>query len=267
MKLSIFRRPGSALEEQKPRSISARELGVPATLPPPAPPRRAPVADKPVPEARTNDVVRLVLAVDATLSRSAAWKASQRVMDALFEVLPGELLVALAAHGGGRVHTFTKFLPDVRTLMRQAGRIECKAGPTALLDIFGRVLQAEPVRVIVYVGDVFEESLRDVDRLAEELAARDTSVIILHDRAQLFAPQARAADAVFQHIAAITGGTVLPFDASALDELRAMLAAVAVLAVGGEEMLEAEQATMPAAPVLLQRLAESKQLLIAHAKR
>ena len=173
--LSIFRRVDSALEAQKPRSMSAKELGVPATLPPPAPPRRAPVADKPMPTARTSDVARLVLAVDATLSRSAAWKTSQRVMDALFEALPGELLVALAVHGGGRVHTYTRFLPDVRALMRQAGRIECKAGSTALLDIFERVLQAEPVRVVVYVGDVFEESLRDVNRQAEELAARETS--------------------------------------------------------------------------------------------
>ena len=92
-------------------------------------------------------------------------------------------------------------------------------------------------------------------------------MIILHDRAQLFAPQARRADAVFQRIAAITGGAVLPFDASAIDELRAMLAAVAVLAVGGEEMLEAQQEAIPAAPLLLERLAESKQLLIGSTKR
>jgi hypothetical protein len=278
MKLSLFRRAASVTNAEEKTAalpahsaaVTAQSLGLPATVPPPAPPpRRASVIGEPAPPVHEYEIARVLLAVDATWSRLAAWEASQRVMDALFEALPGEVLVALAVHGGGEVHTFTEFLPDVRALRRKAARIECLAGHTALIDILARVLDVEdhPVRVVIYIGDVFEESPRDADRLAEELAARGTSVIILHDRANLPARQARAADAVFQRIAAITGGAVLPFDAAALDELRAMLEAVAVLAVGGEEMLEAQQATMPAAPVLLERIAESKQLLIGHAKR
>ena len=92
-------------------------------------------------------------------------------------------------------------------------------------------------------------------------------MIILHDRAKLTAGQARTADAVFERMAAMTGGAVLPFDASALDELRAMLEAVSVLAVGGTDMVEARQADLPAAPLLLERIAESKQLLIGTTKR
>ena len=55
---------------------------------------------------------------------------------------------------------------------------------------------------------------------------------------------------------------MLPFDADAIDELAELLQAIAVLAVGGTELVEEKQATMPAAPVLLERLAESKQLLL-----
>jgi hypothetical protein len=40
------------------------------------------------------------------------------------------------------------------------------------------------------------------------------------------------------------------------------LQVVSVLAVGGETMLEEKKATLPAAPVLLERIAVSKQLLI-----
>ena len=55
---------------------------------------------------------------------------------------------------------------------------------------------------------------------------------------------------------------MLPFDADAIDELAELLQAIAVLAVGGTELVEEKQDTMPAAPVLLERLAESKQLLL-----
>jgi hypothetical protein len=66
----------------------------------------------------------------------------------------------------------------------------------------------------------------------------------------------------FQMLASITGGAVLPFDLSAFDDLAALLQAASVLAVGGEAMLEEKQATMPAAPALLDHIAASKQLLI-----
>jgi hypothetical protein len=278
MKLpSLFRRADSGLsaEEKTPAlpaplragapAVTAQSLGLPATVAPPP-------ADDPPPEPlheadsamAAQDAARLVLAVDATGSRAYAWAASQRVMDALFMALPGELLVALAVHGGSRVHTFTEFVPDVDALWRKAAKVRCQPGTTALLDIFKRVLREEPVSVIVYVGDVFEESKPEARRLAKKLARRETRVIILHDR-QEHSYYDDAAD-VFGDIASITGGAVLPFDAAALDELRAMLEAVSVLAVGGEEMLETKKETMPAAPVLLERIAETR-LLIGSAKR
>ena len=200
---------------------------------------------------------RLVLAVDATASRAAAWETSQRVMGGLFTALPGELDVALAVHGGGRVHTFTGFTSNANTLRKQSGRVECKAGCTALLDVFAAVLKLD-VRVVVYVGDVFEESHGKARRLANALLLKDTRVIILHDGGS---PE-DADGQVFQEIASITGGAVLPFDASALDDLGELLQAIAVLAVGGTELVEEKQDTMPAAPLLLERLAESKQLLL-----
>jgi hypothetical protein len=149
-------------------------------------------------------------------------------------------------------------MPDADLLRPLAARIRCKAGYTKLCDIFERVLKSERVRVVVYVGDVFEESRSKAVRLAKALLLNETRVIILHDTGSRDDDDGE----VFRSIAAITGGAVLPFDASALDQLGELLQAVAVLAVGGTELLETRQETMPAAPLLLERLADSKQLLI-----
>jgi hypothetical protein len=51
-----------------------------------------------------------------------------------------------------------------------------------------------------------------------------------------------------------TGGCVLPFDANAPARLRDLLAAVAVYAVGGEELLEKRRDDLPGAVLLLEHL-------------
>src|ERR1700678_1894931 len=52
---------------------------------------------------------RLIFGFDATASREPAWDTAREVTDALFGALPGALDVALAVHGGSRLHTFTAF--------------------------------------------------------------------------------------------------------------------------------------------------------------
>jgi len=195
---------------------------------------------------------RLVFAFDATASREAAWATSTALTDALLAALPGQLQVALTVHGGGKVHTFTRFESDANKLRDRAASVRCRAGYTRMLDILARVLETEDVGTVVYVGDVFEESERKARKIAAALAARNIRLIILQD-----APGYGETD-IFAEMAAITGGAVLPFDASALPRLRDLLSAVAVLAVGGTELLAAKQETMPAARLLLQHLKGEK---------
>src|ERR1700679_1646775 len=90
---------------------------------------------------------RLVFAVDATASREPAWKAARQVTDALVKALPGELDVALAVHGGSRVHTFTAFTNDAATLRDRAAGVSCAAGLTRLLPILATSLKQSSVRV------------------------------------------------------------------------------------------------------------------------
>ena len=194
---------------------------------------------------------RLVFAVDATASREPAWAAARQVTDALVQALPGELDVALAIHGGNRVHTFTSFTNDPATLRDRAAGVSCQAGLTRLLPILATSLKQPAVRVVIYIGDVFEESLPHGRQLADALGARGTKLIVLHDTA---APAARREAEIFWDLAKRTGGCVLPFDANAPGKLRDILSAVAVYAVGGEKLLRERRHALPGAVALLEHL-------------
>ncbi len=198
---------------------------------------------------------RLVFAVDATASREPAWAAARQVTDALVKALPGELDVALAVHGGSRVHTFTAFTDDAKTLRDRAAGVACQAGMTRLLPILAAGLKRPGVRVVIYIGDVFEESVAHGRQLADAMGAQDTRLIVLHDTAD---PAARRDAEVFWDLAKRTGGCVLPFDASASAGLRDLLSAVAVYAVGGEKLLRERHGDQPEAVALLEHLARPR---------
>ena len=204
--------------------------------------------------APTDDIPRrprLVFGFDATASREPAWATARTVTDALVRALPGELDVALAVHGGGLLHTFTAFTADANALRDRAAGIRCLAGPTRLLAILSRCLREPGVRVVTYIGDVFEESLPRGRKLADELGARGIKLIVLHDTTTW---DARRDAEVFLDLARRTGGCVLPFDPSAPGRLRDILTAAAVYAVGGEALLREKRDELPGAVLLLEHL-------------
>ena len=83
------------------------------------------------------------------------------------------------------------------------------------------------------------------------MGAKGIRLIVLHDTADW---NAKRDAEVFLDLARRTGGCVLPFDANAPARLRELLAAVAVYAVGGEELLEEKRAELPGAMLLLEHL-------------
>ena len=198
---------------------------------------------------------RLVFAVDATASREPAWAAARQVTDALVNALPNTLDVALAVHGGSRVHTFTPFTSDARTLRDRAAGVVCQAGMTRLLPVLSASLRQPAVRVVIYIGDVFEESLTQGRSLADAMGAKRIRLIVLHDTAAL---DARRDAELFWDLAKRTGGCVLPFDAGAPGRLRDILSAVAVYAVGGEKLLRQRQHDLPGAVALLEHLGKRR---------
>jgi hypothetical protein len=195
---------------------------------------------------------RLIFGFDATASREPAWTTARTVTDALVKALPGELDVALAVHGGSMLHTFTEFTADPNTLRDRAAGIRCIAGMTRLLPILSRAMSNPGVRVVIYIGDVFEESPERGRKLADAMGLKGVKLIVLHDTTDW---NAKRDAEVFLDLARRTGGCVLPFDANAPARLRELLAAVAVYAVGGELLLKEKQDELAAAPLLLEHLA------------
>lgn len=213
----------------------------------------ASVAGKPPADAAYNGRPGVVFGFDATASREPAWAVARQVTDALVRTLPGELDVALAVHGGSRLHTFTDFTDDANRLRDQAAGIVCRAGITRLLPILHRSLASPGVRVVIYIGDVFEESLGRGRNLADEMGRRGIRLIVLHDTADW---TARRDAELFLDLARRTGGCVLPFDANAPDRLREILGAAAAYAVGGTTLLR--QRGDAGALMLLQHLEDDK---------
>ena len=197
---------------------------------------------------------RLVFAVDATASREPAWAAARQLTDTLVQALPGELDVALAVHGGSRVHTFSAFTNDANILRDRTAGIACEAGLTRLLPILSVALRQPAVRGVLYIGDGVEESLSQGRGLADALGANGVKLIVLHDTAD---PASRRDAEVFWDLARRTGGCVLAFDASASGRLRDLLAAVAVYAVGGEKLLR-ERHDLPGQVALLEHLGKRR---------
>lgn len=195
---------------------------------------------------------RLVFAIDATASREPAWRAARETTDALFGALPGRLDVALAVHGGSRVHTFTAFTAEPARLRDTAAGVVCQAGATRFVDVLARSRDAGGVRVVVYIGDVFEEDADEAAAVADSLRLRGCRVVVLHDRDQ--APAHGSGAEVFHDVARRTGGAVLPFDARSKAKLREILEAAATLAVGGVKLLRERREALPAAVLLLQHL-------------
>jgi hypothetical protein len=66
--------------------------------------------------------------------------------------------------------------------------VACQAGLTRLLPILSVALKRPAVRVVIYIGDVFEESVTQGRRLADAMGAQGIRLIVLDDTV---APEAR----------------------------------------------------------------------------
>lgn len=228
------------------------------TGPPLPPPRASGPSASVTPESA--ELRRLLIAFDHTASREPTWQEAARLTDTLVATLPGQLKVALGGHGGGRMDTPTGYTTDAAKLRDKAAGVRCQGGYTRLLDILAHpaALKAD---LVLYIGDMFEESASRASKAADKLAKCGTRVIILQEGVD---PNARE---VFADIAERTGGALLPFDISSFDRIgKELVELIAVLAVEGVEAVEAKAATMPAATSLLLQNLDPKRLLIGHAK-
>ena len=179
---------------------------------------------------------RLIFAMDATASRQMSWDRACHIQSQMFieTAKLGGLEIQLAYYRGYNEFHAAPWHRTGDALLKEMQRVSCAGGLTQL----GKVLRhacnetkKSKVDALVFVGDAFEEEIDQVCHIAGELGVLGVPCFMFHERGRQ-----RAGNA-FRQIAQLTRGAYCLFDASSPQQLRDLLAAVAVFASGGRKAL------------------------------
>jgi hypothetical protein len=181
---------------------------------------------------------RLVLALDATMSRQPTWDLACSLQAEMFDAVgkAGGLKVQLIYFRGLDECRASGFVTDTAGLKRLMSSIECRGGHTQIGKVLSHALKEtarEKVNALVYIGDAMEEKIDDLSVKAGNLGLHGVPVFVFqegHDP---------AAESAFKEIARLSKGAWFRFDRNAAATLAKLLSAVAVFATGGLMALEA----------------------------
>ena len=173
----------------------------------------------------------------------------------MFEAVPGSLDVALAYHGGRRLQKLTTFSASTKGFFDKVNMVRCQAGGTALNKILDVAIDIPRLKALIYVGDCFEESAIEAVELAQQLKLKGVRCFMFHDTSSgNQGYDVKTAHTIFEQIAQITGGALLPFDETSPDMVKALLEAIAIFASLGIKALEQKTKYLPAARFLLDQM-------------
>jgi hypothetical protein len=181
---------------------------------------------------------RIVLALDATMSRQPTWDMACRVQGEMFDAAgrSGELEVQLAYFRGLGECRSSKFVRDTGALKELMVKIDCRAGHTQIGKILAHALKEtvrEKLNALVYIGDAMEEEVDDLAAQAGALGLRGVPVFVFQEGSN------SVAETAFREIARLSKGAWFRFDRGAAARLAKLLSSVAVYATGGLSALEA----------------------------
>jgi hypothetical protein len=181
---------------------------------------------------------RIILALDATMSRQPTWDLACSLQGDMFDAVgkSGRLSIQLAYFRGLSECRTSRFVTDTNALKALMQKISCQGGTTQISRILKHAVKetkAEKVQALVFIGDAMEENVDELASAAGALGLAGTPVFIFQEG------QDGAAELAFKEIARLSRGAWFRFDHSAADRLAALLSAVAVYASGGLTALEA----------------------------
>nr|WP_244301535.1 VWA domain-containing protein [Stappia sp. P2PMeth1] len=180
---------------------------------------------------------RLVIALDATMSRQPTWDRACAIQAEMFTAAGkvGRLAMQLVYFRGFGECAASRWVDDGETLAGLMTRIDCRGGQTQIRKVLRHAIdetRRRKVQALVYIGDCVEE---DVDALC----ARAGELGLLGVPAFIFQEGADAhAETAFREIARLTRGAHFRLDGSSARELAELLKAAAVYAAAGREGLE-----------------------------
>ena len=181
---------------------------------------------------------RLILSLDATMSRQPTWDMACVLQAQMFDAVgkAGSLNVQLVYFRGLRECRASKFVTDTASLKALMTQIDCRGGYTQIGKVLAHALKetaAERINALVYIGDAMEEPIDDLAEKAGNLGLRGVPIFIFQEGRDV------AAETAFKEIARLSRGAWFRFDRNAAATLAKLLSAVAVFATGGIKALEA----------------------------
>ena len=183
------------------------------------------------------DSGRLVLALDATMSRQPTWDLACTLQAEMFDAAggTGKLEVQLVYFRGFGECRSSRFVTDTGALKDLMIKIDCRGGQTQIRKVPSHTLaetQKQRVSALVYIGDAMEE---DVDQLADKagrLGMHGVPVFVFQEGRDT------GAEVAFKEIARLSKGAWFRFDQASAATLKRLLSSVAVYATGGFKALE-----------------------------
>lgn len=181
---------------------------------------------------------RVVLALDATMSRQPTWDMACKIQGDMFLSVARSTplsmqLIYFRGYGECRASRWARSGSELASMM---SRIDCRAGHTQIEKVLKHA-NAEhsksPINALVYIGDAMEENADDLGHAAGQLGIRNVPVFMFqegHDP---------GAEIVFKEIARLSRGGWFRFDRNAPGVLKELLSSIAVYATGGIKALEA----------------------------
>ncbi|MEW9808426.1 VWA domain-containing protein [Mesorhizobium marinum] len=180
---------------------------------------------------------RLILALDATMSRQPTWDLACALQAQMFDAVgkAGSLAVQLVYFRGLGECRASRFADNTDELKRLMTDIACRGGHTQIGKVLGHALkEAERSKIdaLVYIGDAMEEEVDDLADKAGRLGLRGVPVFVFQEGRDGVAEKA------FKEIARLSKGAWFRFDRNAAATLAGLLSSVAVFASGGLKALE-----------------------------
>ena len=179
---------------------------------------------------------RLIFALDATASRQPTWEQACQWQSEMFTGTAslGTLAIQLIWYRGFNEFNATPWLMQAPELLQRMSSVHCLEGMTQLDRVLSHALREtrqHRINALVFVGDCMEESVDRLCHQAGQLGVLGVPVFIFHEGHE------PAAATAFRQLAQLSHGAYCAFDAGSAKQLRELLGAVAVYAVGGRQAL------------------------------
>jgi len=129
---------------------------------------------------------RLILALDATMSRQPTWDLACTLQAQMFDAVGnnGSLAVQLVYFRGFGECRASKFVTDTTALKQLMTKIECHGGLTQIGKVLSHALKETArgkVGALVYIGDAMEESLDELAAKAGSLGVHGVPMFIFQE--------------------------------------------------------------------------------------